>query len=280
MPASGNATRARNGAYCHPRRRTASRASSRTISPVQPRCASPSASGQAAGDRSCQHRRRRYGRRPPCLFGTAEAGARGGRRNAGGRTHLPPVAMAWRAIETTLTVGDGASLDWLPQETILFDRSALTPDALSPTSHPNGTPAGGGSDRARPHRHGRNAPEAWRFPMPGASDAAAKLVFADGTPLRRRRRRDHGRTAPPATARRRSPRSSSSRPTRKRRSTRPATRSPVARGEAGVSAWNGMLVAALDCADRADAARRSHPLDRSAARRADAARLALLRNAR
>jgi urease accessory protein len=29
-------------------------------------------------------------------------------------------------IETALTVEDGASLDWLPQETILFDRSALT----------------------------------------------------------------------------------------------------------------------------------------------------------
>lgn len=29
-------------------------------------------------------------------------------------------------IETTLSVASGASLDWLPQETILFDRSALT----------------------------------------------------------------------------------------------------------------------------------------------------------
>ncbi|MCB1493143.1 MAG: urease accessory protein UreD [Rhodobiaceae bacterium] len=29
-------------------------------------------------------------------------------------------------IATTLTVGDGARLDWLPQDTILFDRSALS----------------------------------------------------------------------------------------------------------------------------------------------------------
>jgi urease accessory protein len=40
-------------------------------------------------------------------------------------------------IETTLAVDAGGSLDWLPQETILFDRSALT-RTLTADVHPDG----------------------------------------------------------------------------------------------------------------------------------------------
>jgi urease accessory protein len=40
-------------------------------------------------------------------------------------------------IETTITVGDGASLAWLPQETIVFDRSAMR-RTLTAEVHPNG----------------------------------------------------------------------------------------------------------------------------------------------
>src|SRR6185369_416671 len=40
-------------------------------------------------------------------------------------------------IDTTLTVAEGASLDWLPQETILFDRSALK-RTLTADVHPTG----------------------------------------------------------------------------------------------------------------------------------------------
>jgi urease accessory protein len=40
-------------------------------------------------------------------------------------------------IETTLAVAEGASLDWLPQETILFDRSALK-RTLTADVHPTG----------------------------------------------------------------------------------------------------------------------------------------------
>jgi urease accessory protein len=40
-------------------------------------------------------------------------------------------------IETTITVGDGASLAWLPQETIVFDRSAMK-RTLTAEVHPNG----------------------------------------------------------------------------------------------------------------------------------------------
>lgn len=35
------------------------------------------------------------------------------------------------SIETTLAVASGASLDWIPQETILFDRSALSPTLVA-----------------------------------------------------------------------------------------------------------------------------------------------------
>ncbi|MEJ0098069.1 MAG: urease accessory protein UreD [Bauldia sp.] len=40
-------------------------------------------------------------------------------------------------IDTTLDVGSNASLDWLPQETILFDRSALA-RTLTADVHPSG----------------------------------------------------------------------------------------------------------------------------------------------
>jgi len=40
-------------------------------------------------------------------------------------------------IETTLSVGDGATLSWLPQETIVFDRSAMQ-RTLNADVHPNG----------------------------------------------------------------------------------------------------------------------------------------------
>jgi urease accessory protein len=56
---------------------------------------------------------------------TVEAGARGiATTQAAERVYRRAAGVA--EIETHLAVGAEASLDWLPQETILFDRSALT----------------------------------------------------------------------------------------------------------------------------------------------------------
>jgi urease accessory protein len=55
---------------------------------------------------------------------SAEAGARGVvSTQAAERIYRRSAGVA--EIETTLTVAEGAALDWLPQETIVFDRSAL-----------------------------------------------------------------------------------------------------------------------------------------------------------
>jgi len=84
-------------------------------------------------------------------------------------------------VETTLSVGDGADLAWLPQETIVFDRSALQ-RTLNAEVHPHGRliaaeavvlgrAAMGESARAV------SVSDSWRISRGG------RLVFADGLKL-------------------------------------------------------------------------------------------------
>jgi urease accessory protein len=81
-------------------------------------------------------------------------------------------------IDTTLAVADGASLDWLPQETILFDRSALK-RTLTADVHPTGRLLAVESillGRTAMGEQIRNATlaDSWRIRRGG------KLAFADG----------------------------------------------------------------------------------------------------
>ncbi len=145
-------------------------------------------------------------------------------------------------IETALAVASGASLDWLPQETILFDRSALTRTLVADV-HPQarllaieaivlGRTAMGETARSV------EVSDSWRIRRGG------KLVFADGLRLSgdavaimANGATGNGAAAiatvvlvaPDAEA--------------KIDAAREALTSPA--GEAGVSAWNGMLVARL-----------------------------------
>ncbi len=81
-------------------------------------------------------------------------------------------------IDTMLTVADGASLDWLPQETILFDRSALK-RTLTADVHPTGRLLAVEAillGRTAMGEQIRNAAlaDSWRIRRGG------KLAFADG----------------------------------------------------------------------------------------------------
>ena len=84
-------------------------------------------------------------------------------------------------IDTTLTVGDGASLAWLPQETIIFDRSALK-RTLTAAVHPKGRLLAAEAivlGRAAMGEAARavSLSDSWRVTRGG------KLVFADGLRL-------------------------------------------------------------------------------------------------
>jgi urease accessory protein len=149
-------------------------------------------------------------------------------------------------IETTLSVGDGASLAWLPQETIVFDRSALKRTLMADV-HPNGRLLAAEAivlGRAAMGEAARavTLSDTWRVRFGG------KLVFADGLRL------DGDTTATLASG------------AMGRGATAMATlvlvapdageQIEVARaaaaeaaGEAGVSAWNGILVARLIATD-------------------------------
>ena len=159
-------------------------------------------------------------------------------------------------VDTALSVADGASLDWLPQETILFDRSSLrrtlsadvAPSArlLAVESIVLGRAAMGETARAVTVR------DSWRIRRGG------RLVLADGL-------RFDGDTeatlAGMATG-------SGARALATVVLVAPDAESAIDRaraalldmcGETGVSAWNGMLVARLIAADgqalRADVVR-------------------------
>jgi urease accessory protein len=84
-------------------------------------------------------------------------------------------------IETALAVSSGASLDWLPQETILFDRSALTRTLVADV-HPNARLLAVEAivlGRAAMGETARSVElfDSWRICRGG------KLVFADGLRL-------------------------------------------------------------------------------------------------
>ena len=176
-------------------------------------------------------------------------------------------------IETTLTVAEGAALEWLPQETILFDRSALrrtltvdlTPSSrlLAVESIILGRTAMGESAKSI------ELTDSWRIRRGG------RLVFADGLRLdgdttailaggatggkRLRAGDDRARRARRRGGHRARPRGHQpKRRGRRQRLERHAGRPP-------------------DCRRRADAARRRHPPDRNIARPPDAARVDLLK---
>jgi urease accessory protein len=145
-------------------------------------------------------------------------------------------------IETTLAVASGASLDWLPQETILFDRSALTrtlvadvhPDArlLAVEAIVLGRTAMGETARSV------EVSDNWRIRRGG------KLIFADGLRL------DGDAVAIMASGATGNGAAAVATLVLVARdaearidAAREALTSPA--GEAGASAWNGMLVARL-----------------------------------
>ncbi len=159
-------------------------------------------------------------------------------------------------VETVLTMADGAALDWLPQETILFDRSSLkrtltadlAPSArlIAVESIVLGRTAMGEAARDVTVR------DSWRIRRGG------RLVFADGLKLDGDTTTTLSGTATGGGAR--------------ALATvvlvAPEAESAIDRaraalldsaGEAGVSAWNGMLVARLIAGDgralRADVTR-------------------------
>jgi urease accessory protein len=163
-------------------------------------------------------------------------------------------------IETTLTVGDGASLAWLPQETIVFDRSALK-RTLTAAVHPNGRLLAAEAIVLGRAAMGETAravtlSDIWRVTRGG------KLIFADGLRL------DGDTTATlaggamakgaaaMATLVLVAPDAGEQIETAR---TALAEIGAAAAGEAGVSAWNGILVARLIAPDgqtlRADLAR-------------------------
>jgi urease accessory protein len=143
-------------------------------------------------------------------------------------------------IETTLAVHAGGSLDWIPQETILFDRSALT-RTLTADVHPTARLLAVemivlGRQAMGETIHAVALSDSWRIRRGG------KLVFADGLRMDGNASSvmSSGATgggaaalatlvlvAPDAEAR------------------IEATREALhgASGEAGASAWNGLLVA-------------------------------------
>ncbi len=160
------------------------------------------------------------------------------------------------AVETALSVADGGSLDWLPQETILFDRSSLkrtltadvAPSArlLAVESIVLGRTAMGETARDVTVR------DSWRIRRDG------RLVFADGLRL------DGDTTvtlAGTATGGHAQALATIVLVAPDAESAIDRARSALIdnAGEAGVSAWNGMLVARLIAPDgqalRADVTR-------------------------
>jgi urease accessory protein len=146
------------------------------------------------------------------------------------------------AVTTSLVIGAGARLDWLPQETILFDRSSLQRH-LAAEVHPSGTLLAVEAivlGRAAMGEAVRQASlnDVWRIRR------GSRLVFADAfrldgdaTAIMAGRATGNGATAfasvilvaPDAAAK-----------------LEPARLALVdSGGEAGVSSWNGMLVARL-----------------------------------
>ncbi len=149
-------------------------------------------------------------------------------------------------IDTRLTIGDGATLAWLPQETIVFDRSALK-RTLTADVHANGRLIAAEAvvlGRAAMGETARNVSffDAWRVRRDG------KLVFADGLRLDGDTTTTlaGGAMAAGATAM----------ATVILVGTDAGARIEAARaavadaaGEAGVSAWNGILTARLIAPD-------------------------------
>lgn len=159
-------------------------------------------------------------------------------------------------IETNLSVGDGASLAWLPQETIVFDRSALK-RTLTVDVHPNGRLLAAEAIVLGRAAMGETAravtlSDAWRVTRGG------RLVFADGLRL------DGDTTATLAGGAMANGAAAMATlvlaaPDADKQIETARAAAAEAAGEVGVSAWNGILTARLIAPDgqtlRADLAR-------------------------
>jgi urease accessory protein len=149
-------------------------------------------------------------------------------------------------VETEIGVGDGASLAWLPQETIVFDRSALA-RSFTAEVHPNGRLIAAEAivlGRAAMGEAARDVRlrDSWRIRRGG------KLIFADGLKL------DGDTTATLAGSA--TGKGAIATATLVLVAPDAAEQIDIARdaaaaaaGEAGVSAWNGMLTARLIAPD-------------------------------
>jgi len=145
-------------------------------------------------------------------------------------------------IDTTISVGAGATLDWLPQETILFDRSALA-RTLTADVHPTGRLLAIEEIVLGRTAMGESArdvivTDSWRI------HRGEKLVFADGLRL----------AGDAVTAMAGGATGNGAIAAATLVLVAPDAEAEIgtarnaladANGEAGVSAWNGMLVARL-----------------------------------
>jgi urease accessory protein len=176
---------------------------------------------------------------------TAEAGARAiVTTQAAERIYRRSAGDA--EVETALVAGVDASLDWLPQETILFDQSSLRRKLVADV-HPTGRLLAVEAivlGRAAMGERVRsvNLADSWRVRRGGT------LVFADGMQL-------HGDSVAILDSRATGGGAAAMATVlliaRDAESALPAAREALhsACGEAGASAWNGMLVARLLAAD-------------------------------
>lgn len=154
-------------------------------------------------------------------------------------------------IETTLSVGDGASLAWLPQETIVFDRSAMV-RTLHADVHPNGRLIAAEAIVLGRTAMGEAAREVsirdrWRVTRGG------KPVFADALRLEGDTTATLAGGATGNGARALATlvlvAKDAEAHLERARAALQHTGGEAGAGEAGVSAWNGILVARLIAAD-------------------------------
>ena len=105
------------------------------------------------------------------------------RHHAGLREDLPRLVGGSAEIRTPLTLGAGARLDWLPQETILFDGARLS-RRLDADLAPDAELLVVEADALRPRGARRDGRAPGSSPTAGASASEGRLIFADDSALR------------------------------------------------------------------------------------------------
>ena len=162
----------------------------------------PRTHGADARGRARQHLGRRHRRRPPRLAPRGRRRRRARRDHAGGRARLPLVRRRRAASRRGSALGAGAALDWLPQETILFEGAPARPQARGRDGR-----ATRASSRSRPSCSAAppwaSASRPARSPTSGASAAAGassmpRRSMPRATSPRHRRPRDARAAAAPS----------------------------------------------------------------------------------